>query len=246
MDLTRSLKPVLLADAEQRLNEPPPTAVSDFLAEPYALDQEQIEHYRERGFVKLEQVISGEALRYFREVIGYAVGHYFVDDDRAPADKRVYERSFLQAFNLGPIYPAIQPFAHAFRFADLARRLMGIRGVRLWFDQALYKQPGGRLTDYHKDAAFWPVQPARRTPPPSGRHWSTSRASAAAWRLPPAATAPHTLRSSSTSSTSRRTSPCPASCCGSGCRSTPATAHSTPAASTTVPTPTAPPPCARR
>ena len=55
-----------------------------------------IEHYRERGFVKLEQVISGEALRYFREVIGYAVGHYFVDDDRAPADKRVYQRSFLQ------------------------------------------------------------------------------------------------------------------------------------------------------
>ena len=96
MDLTRSLKPVLLADAEQRLNEPPPTAVSEFLAEPYALDQEQIERYRERGFVKLEQVISGEALRYFREVIGYAVGHYFVDDDRAPADKRVYQRSFLQ------------------------------------------------------------------------------------------------------------------------------------------------------
>ena len=83
-----------------------------------------------------------------------------------PTDKRVYERSFLHAFNLGPKYPAIRPFAHASRFADLARRLMGIRGVRLWFDQALYKQPGGRLTDYHTDAAFWPVQPAiaRSTP----------------------------------------------------------------------------------
>ena len=163
MDLTRSLKPVLPEDVERRLNDPPPRVVSEFLAEPYPLAREQIEHYRERGFVKLEQVISGEALRYFREVIGCAVGHYFVDDDRAPADKRVYERSFLQAVNLGPIYPAIRPFAHAFRFADLARRLMGIRGVRLWFDQALYKQPGGRLTDYHKDAAFWPVQPAAHT-----------------------------------------------------------------------------------
>ena len=163
MDLTSSLKPVLPADVERRLNEPPPTAVNEFLAEPYALNQEQVEHYREHGFVKLEQVISEEILRYFREVIGYAVGHYFVDDDRVPADKRVYERSFLQAVNLGTTYPAIQPFAHAYRFADLARRLMGIRGVRLWFDQALYKQPGGRLTDYHKDAAFWPVMPAAHT-----------------------------------------------------------------------------------
>ena len=164
MDLTRSLKPVLLADVERRLNEPPPTAVSEFLSEPYALDQEQIEHYRERGFVKLEQVISGEALRYFREVIGYAVGHYFVDDDRAPGGQAGVRAQLPAAFNLVPIYPAIQPFAHAFRFADLcAQPLMGIGGVRLWSDQALYKQPGGRLTDYHKDAAFWPVQPAVHT-----------------------------------------------------------------------------------
>ena len=35
MDLTYSLKPVLPADVEQRLNEPPPKAVREFLAEPY-------------------------------------------------------------------------------------------------------------------------------------------------------------------------------------------------------------------
>ena len=160
MDLARSLKPVRPADVERRLHEPPPTAVSEFLTEPSALNQEQVEHYWERGFVKLKQVVSGEPLRYFRKMIGYAVGHFFIKDDRAPADKRTYERSFLQADSLAPIYSAIRPFAHAFRFADLARRLMGIDGVRLWFDQALFKQPGGRLTDYHKDAASWPVQSA--------------------------------------------------------------------------------------
>ena len=62
------LTPALPADVERRLNEPPPTAISEFL----------VEHYREHGFVKLEQVISEATLRYFREVIGYAVGHYFV------------------------------------------------------------------------------------------------------------------------------------------------------------------------
>ena len=240
MDLTHSLKPVLPADVERRLHEPPPRAVREILSEPYALAREQIEHYREHGFVKLEQVISGEALRYFREVIGYAVGHYFVDDDRTPADKRVYERSFLQAFNLAPIYPAIRPFAHAFRFADLARRLMGIGGVRLWFDQALYKQPGGRLTDYHKDAAFWPVQPAADT--------------TTIWvALVTARACLHGV-----CHRSHRGDPefvdifnvtediaCPASWHGRGYRSPRATARSTPAACTTAPMPTAPPPCAR-
>ena len=36
---------------------------------------------------------------------------------------------------------------------------MEVDGVRLWFDQALYKQPGGHLTDYHQDAGLWPVGP---------------------------------------------------------------------------------------
>ena len=129
--LTSVLKPALPADVERRLNEPPPREITEFLAAPYALAKEQVEHYREHGFVRLEQVISGEPLRYFREMIGYAVGHYFAEDDRVPADKRVYERSFLQAVNLAVIYPAIRPFAHAFRFADLARRLVGIDGVRM-------------------------------------------------------------------------------------------------------------------
>ena len=41
--------------------------------------------------------------------------------------------------------------------------MMAVEGVKLWFDQALYKEPGGRITDYHVDAAFWPVHPAANT-----------------------------------------------------------------------------------
>lgn len=61
--LTSTLKPVLPADVERRLSEPPPRAITEFLTAPYALAAEQVEHYREHGFVKLEQVISGEQLR---------------------------------------------------------------------------------------------------------------------------------------------------------------------------------------
>ncbi|MEM7029477.1 MAG: phytanoyl-CoA dioxygenase family protein [Chloroflexota bacterium] len=153
----------LSAEAEARLQEPAPPEVAEFLAEPYRLTADKIEEYKIKGHIKVEQVLSEEPLRYYREMIGLAVGHVFKDDDRALSEKRVYEQSFLQAFNLWPKYPAIKEFVYGFRFADLARQLMEVDGVRLWFDQALYKEPGGRLTDYHQDAGFWPVHPAEKT-----------------------------------------------------------------------------------
>ena len=38
--------------------------------------------------------------------------------------------------------------------------LLGAERVRLWHDQALYKEPGGRETDAHQDEAYWPIAEA--------------------------------------------------------------------------------------
>jgi len=146
------LKPDLTPEALTLLHEPPPKDIDEFLSQPYVIERTKIDEYEEKGFVKLEKVISGRALEYYRELIGFAVGHVFKDDSRPLSDKPVYERSFLQAFNLWLEYPAIKHFVFSTRFAQLARDLMRVDGVRLWFDQALYKQPGGRITDYHQDA----------------------------------------------------------------------------------------------
>ncbi|MDE2777512.1 MAG: phytanoyl-CoA dioxygenase family protein [Chloroflexota bacterium] len=156
-------QPVFTRDILERLHAPAPAPIRAFLDEPYSVDPTKIDEYRDKGYVKLEGIITGEPLEYYRELIGLAVGHRFKDDQRALSEKRVYEQSFLQAFNLWPHYPAIAEFVQSIRFADVARRMMRVEGVKLWFDQALYKEPGGRITDYHVDAAFWPVQPAAKT-----------------------------------------------------------------------------------
>ncbi len=158
-----SAKPVFTREALERLHAPAPPPIKDFLGEPYNVDAAKVDEYQEKGYIKLEGIITGEPLQYYRELIGLAVGHRFKDDERALAEKRVYERSFLQAFNLWPHYPAIAEFVQCRRFAELARRMLQVEGVKLWFDQALYKEPGGRITDYHVDAAFWPVHPAANT-----------------------------------------------------------------------------------
>ena len=163
MDETTTGKPVFSREDLERLHAPAPKLIKSFLDEPYSLDENKVAEYQDKGYVELERIITGEPLDYYRELIGLAVGHRFKDDDRALAEKRVYERSFLQAFNLWPHYPAIAEFVQCFRFADVARRMMEVEGVKLWFDQALYKEPGGRITDYHVDAAFWPVHPAAKT-----------------------------------------------------------------------------------
>ena len=158
-----SSKPVFTREDLERLHAPAPPDIRAFLDEPYTVAPTKIEEYQEKGYVKLEKIISGEPLAYYRDLIGLAVGHRFRDDQRALAEKRVYEQSFLQAFNLWPHFPAIAEFVQCFRFADVARRMLAVDGIKLWFDQALYKEPGGRITDYHVDAAFWPVHPAAKT-----------------------------------------------------------------------------------
>ena len=156
-------KPVFSREILERLHAPAPTHIKTFLDEPYALDTAKVDEYREKGYVRLEAIITAEPLDYYRELIGLSVGHRFKDDQRALEEKRVYEQSFLQAFNLWPHYPAIAEFVQCRRFADVARCILQVEGVKLWFDQALYKEPGARITDYHVDAAFWPVQPAAKT-----------------------------------------------------------------------------------
>ena len=43
------------------------------------------------------------------------------------------------------------------RSAETAARLLGVDAVRLWHDQALYKEAGGRETDPHQDQPYWPI-----------------------------------------------------------------------------------------
>ena len=43
------------------------------------------------------------------------------------------------------------------RLAKLAADLMGVDGVRMYHDQALFKEPGGGHTPWHADQYYWPL-----------------------------------------------------------------------------------------
>jgi ectoine hydroxylase-related dioxygenase (phytanoyl-CoA dioxygenase family) len=68
-----------------------------------------------------------------------------------------YDSLFTQVTNAWRLDERVRRFVFARRFARVAARLMGVHGVRLYHDQALFKEPGGQATPWHRDQYYWPL-----------------------------------------------------------------------------------------
>jgi len=146
------------ANAQKLLTSETPPEILNIYNEPYVLSSEQIEYYRQNGFVKVSKVLYGEALNYAQKVVEAAVLLRKDSDKRTLAEKSQYEQSFLQCGYLCFDFPAVKDLVFSKRFAGIGRDLMEVDKIRLWHDQALFKEPGGRPTDVHQDSSYWPVK----------------------------------------------------------------------------------------
>ena len=135
--------------------EPDPAALPD-LASPYPLTPEQICEYREKGHTCLRGLASADEVAAYRPWIEAAARAHGLET-RALADRDTYGQAFLQVINLWLQSQAVQAFVFARRFARVAAELMGVEAVRLYHDQALFKEPGGGPTPWHQDQFYWPL-----------------------------------------------------------------------------------------
>lgn len=128
----------------------------DTLAEPYALTDEHIARYRRDGCIKLKDVLDAGTLAHY----GAAIASYVAAraKDLPPLEARsTYGKAFQQISNLWPHDPVVRDFVFAPRLARIAAGLMQVRGVRMYHDQALFKEPGGGFTPWHADQQYWPM-----------------------------------------------------------------------------------------
>jgi ectoine hydroxylase-related dioxygenase (phytanoyl-CoA dioxygenase family) len=146
-----------LNDAQIILNSKITSSLKGFLDSPLNVKSEQVDSFADNGFVKIENVIDSEFLPEVRKIIQASVLLRKGKDDRELKDKSQYEQSLLQCGYLCWDFPAIKDFVFAKRFAGIVRDLLQADHVRLWHDQALFKEPGGRITDAHQDCSYWPV-----------------------------------------------------------------------------------------
>lgn len=136
---------------------PRPESAVETLMESYDLDAETIARFRRDGFVKLGGVIPPEALGFFGEEITKRVFELHTED--LPIEERTaFRAAFLQVFNLWTQSEIAKDLIFSSRLARIAAELMGVRGVRLYHDQALYKEPGGKSTPWHADQYYWPFE----------------------------------------------------------------------------------------
>ncbi len=123
---------------------------------PYQLSAEQINFYQQNRFIKLKNVFDAETLAYYNDVISRQVNKMNTVST-ALAERDTYGKAFLQLFNLWRENDTVRDFVFSKRLAQIAADLMQVAGVRMYHDQALFKEGGGGITPWHADQYYWPL-----------------------------------------------------------------------------------------
>jgi len=111
------------------------TSLAEKIA-PYADD------FRRDGFVMVPDLLSSDELARYGAAVDQAVARRKGYDTRAMGQKSLYEQSFIQCINLWEDSPAVRPLTFHPIVCETAARLLGVDALRLWHDQALYKETG--------------------------------------------------------------------------------------------------------
>jgi ectoine hydroxylase-related dioxygenase (phytanoyl-CoA dioxygenase family) len=150
------LKPPLFCSTTMTTPSSSDKTLGSELSTNYDLKPEQIEDLRRDGHVLLREMCSPEEIVIYREAITEAARRHNTET-RSLEERDTYGKAFLQIMNLWALDEAVKKFTIARRFAKVAADLMGVEGVRIYHDQALFKEPGGGPTPWHQDQYYWPL-----------------------------------------------------------------------------------------
>lgn len=122
----------------------------------YDVPDDVARSFRADGHTSFRGVCSREEIEAFAPVIRDAA---LADSgETRPLNERdTYAKAFLQIENLWERHDAVRRFVFAPRFAAIAAALLGVEAVRLYHDQALFKEAGGGHTPWHQDQYYWPL-----------------------------------------------------------------------------------------
>lgn len=127
----------------------------------YPLMPDQIERFRRDGFIHLPNVFDAATLARFEPTLTRLT----LENDPArqtPLGKRdVYGQAFIQVGNLWQRDRLAREFMFSQRLARIAAELLRSQSVRMYHDQALYKEASGGFTPWHADQQYWPLASSR-------------------------------------------------------------------------------------
>ena len=132
------------------------------LSQPYGLGTAQRDFFGANGYIYLPSVAKEQEVATYRRAIKQAVADLNRANPLKPlAERDTYGKAFIQTMNVWRNDEAVKKFVLAKRFAHLAASLLGVDKVRIYHDQALFKEPGGGPTPWHQDQYYWPLDSDR-------------------------------------------------------------------------------------
>ena len=126
------------------------------LTQPVEVSTAAIAELREHGHTVIRGLATPDEVAAYRPAI-VATGPKGRYDFRPLEARDTYGKAFVQMVNLWVHDRRVQAFVWARRFAQAAADLLGVDAVRLYHDQALFKEPGGGFTPWHQDQFYWPL-----------------------------------------------------------------------------------------
>ena len=127
------------------------------LNDPYPLTKQQVTQFRTDGFIRLPNVLDAVTIAHFLPHIRRVTHEHNPNKHKSLDERDTYGKAFIQVTNLWMKDETVKQFACNQRIAGIATELLGTDGVRMWHDQALFKEPSGGFTPWHVDQQYWPM-----------------------------------------------------------------------------------------
>lgn len=122
------------------------------------LTKEQIESYRVHGFLALERLLEPDELREWREAVEETVAARTTRLPTGDVEAQGLDEAtdvFTQRLNLWRTSTRIRDLVLAPRLGSMIAELEGLEAVRLYHDQALFKEPCSAPTPWHQDMPYF-------------------------------------------------------------------------------------------
>jgi len=133
-----------------------PDSIQAALDANYSVTPAQVKYFNENGFIKIKNIFDASVIDYMNIVISKEVDR--LNNQQIPLEERdTYGKAFLQIMNLWTHTTVVKDIVFSKRIAQIATGLMQTNGVRLYHDQALFKEPKGGHTPWHADQYYWPL-----------------------------------------------------------------------------------------
>lgn len=131
-----------------------------------AITQAQIDFYQDNGYVVIEDFLDSNELETWRAAVDTALEERngqkmpgkaatILEEDGINPDAEYFSKVFDQLINLWQTNDNVKALMLDNRIGEIAAKLAGVDGLRIWHDQALFKKPWANPTSWHLDTPFW-------------------------------------------------------------------------------------------